>query len=158
VAARISPSDDPVRPGPTAPLTIEVDGVPMTGLAGQTIAGVLLAAGRSTWRTSRRGRPRGVFCGIGVCHDCLLTVNGLHDVRACQRRAAPGDIITTTDSQALFALPRETPPAEAAAVSGRSARPGDAPSQADANDAATLGGAPSAADSASAADSVGGDR
>jgi hypothetical protein len=97
VPARFSPSDDPVRPGPTAPLTIEFDGVTVTGLAGQTIAGVLLAAGRSTWRTSRRGRPRGVFCGIGVCHDCLLTVNGLDDVRACQRRAAPGDVITTTD-------------------------------------------------------------
>ncbi|HEY0530025.1 MAG TPA: (2Fe-2S)-binding protein [Actinoplanes sp.] len=95
MAARISPSDDPVRPGPTAALTVEVDGRPVDGLAGQTIAGILLAAGRSSWRTSRRGRPRGLFCGIGICHDCLLTVNGLPDVRACQRRAADGDVITT---------------------------------------------------------------
>jgi hypothetical protein len=95
VAARISPSDDPVRPGPSTPLTVEVDGVTVTGLAGQTVAGILLAAGRSSWRTSLRGRPRGLFCGIGVCHDCLLTVNGLPDVRACQRRAADGDVITT---------------------------------------------------------------
>jgi D-hydroxyproline dehydrogenase subunit gamma len=98
VAARISPSADPVAPGPSRPLTIEVDGVPVAGLAGQTIAGILLAAGRASWRTSRRGRPRGVFCGIGICHDCLLTVNGLPDVRACQRRATDGDAVTTTDS------------------------------------------------------------
>jgi hypothetical protein len=69
----------------------------MTGLAGQTIAGILLSAGQASWRTTRRGRPRGVFCGIGVCYDCLLTVNGLRDVRACQRRATDGDVITTKD-------------------------------------------------------------
>ena len=92
----ISPSDDPVRPGPAAPVAVQVDGVTVTGVAGQSIAGVLLAAGWSSWRVSRTGRPRGVFCGIGVCHDCLVTVNGLRDVRACQRRAADGDIIETT--------------------------------------------------------------
>lgn len=97
------PADDPVRPGKSASVTIEVDGLPVTGVAGQSIAGVLLAAGRSSWRTSRTGRPRGVFCGIGVCHDCLITVNGLRDVRACQRRAAEGDIVTTTDVVATTA-------------------------------------------------------
>lgn len=96
MAARISPSDDPTGPGPTTPLIIEVDGAELTGLSGQTIAGILLAAGRISWRTTGRSRPRGLFCGIGVCHDCLLTVNGLADVRACQRRAQPGDVITTT--------------------------------------------------------------
>ncbi|MEU8817575.1 (2Fe-2S)-binding protein [Actinoplanes sp. NPDC048796] len=73
-----------------------VDDVPLAGLAGQTIAGVLMAAGRQSWRTTgRRSRPRGVFCGIGVCFDCLVTVNGLPDVRACQRHAADGDEVTT---------------------------------------------------------------
>jgi D-hydroxyproline dehydrogenase subunit gamma len=110
VAARISPSDDPVRPGPATPLTVEVDGVTVTGLAGQTVAGILLAAGRSSWRASRRGRPRGLFCGIGICHDCLLTVNGLADVRACQRRATDGDVITTGGPDA--------PPAPTAAHAG----------------------------------------
>ncbi|MFB4317086.1 (2Fe-2S)-binding protein [Actinomadura sp. 21ATH] len=77
------------------PLTITVDGEPLPGVAGQTIAGVLLAAGRRSWRAGPSGAPRGVFCGIGVCFDCLVTVNGARDVRACRRRAADGDAVIT---------------------------------------------------------------
>ncbi|APU15430.1 MULTISPECIES: (2Fe-2S)-binding protein [Actinoalloteichus] len=76
-------------------IVIEVDGEPVPGVRGQTLAGVLLAAGRDSWRTtSRSRRPRGVFCGIGVCFDCVVTVNGERDVRACQRRACHGDTVT----------------------------------------------------------------
>ena len=75
-------------------LTISVDGTPTEGRPGQTIAGVLLTSGRSVWRrTSRGSAPRGLFCGIGVCFDCLVTVNGDRDVRACQRRASDGDVV-----------------------------------------------------------------
>ncbi len=90
----IAASDDPIRPKDSAVISISVDGETVTGLAGQTIAGVLLASGRPSWRrTSGDGSPRGVFCGIGVCFDCIVTVNGDRDVRACQRRAADGDQI-----------------------------------------------------------------
>ena len=85
-------------PGPTSPIRLIVDGSPVPGLAGQTVAGVLLAASRLAWRTTRGGRPRGAFCGIGVCHDCLVTVNGVGDVRACQRRALDGDTIDTGEA------------------------------------------------------------
>ncbi|WP_410592457.1 (2Fe-2S)-binding protein [Amycolatopsis sp. lyj-23] len=77
------------------PIAITVDGETVTGADGQSVAGVLLAAGRLSWRTTRSGAPRGVFCGIGACFDCLLTVNGVADVRACRRRAADGDEIRT---------------------------------------------------------------
>jgi predicted molibdopterin-dependent oxidoreductase YjgC len=97
VTARpLPPGDDPVRPGPTRPITISIDGEPLAGLEGQTIAGIALSAGRLAWRrTSRHDRPRGLFCGIGVCFDCLVTVNGARDVRACQRRAGEGDVVDT---------------------------------------------------------------
>jgi predicted molibdopterin-dependent oxidoreductase YjgC len=92
---RMPVDGDPVEPGPDRPLTIWVDREPVTGTAGQTIAGVLLGAGRREWRTtSASGAPRGVFCGIGVCFDCLVEVNGLRDVRACLRRAQDGDVVT----------------------------------------------------------------
>lgn len=90
-AGPFRPDADPISPAPAATVRIDVAGEPVDGLAGQTIAGVLMAAGRLSWRRSRGGRPRGVFCGIGVCFDCLVVVNGLRDVRACQRRAADGD-------------------------------------------------------------------
>ncbi|MGP3974273.1 (2Fe-2S)-binding protein [Streptomyces sp. 8N114] len=77
------------------PLRITVDGEPVDGIAGQTLAGVLLAADRAAWRRGRSGAPRGVFCGIGVCFDCLVTVGDERDVRACRRRASDGDVVTT---------------------------------------------------------------
>jgi D-hydroxyproline dehydrogenase subunit gamma len=85
------PADDPIAPATAAPIRIDLAGEPVEGVAGQTIAGILMAGGRLAWRRSRTGRPRGVFCGIGVCFDCVVVVNGLRDVRACQRRAADGD-------------------------------------------------------------------
>jgi hypothetical protein len=83
------------------PVHIIVDGQPVVGIAGQTIAGILLAAGRKSWRTTRSGAPRGVFCGIGACFDCVLTVNGVPDVRACRRRAADGDDVRTQTREDL---------------------------------------------------------
>jgi predicted molibdopterin-dependent oxidoreductase YjgC len=95
VSPRLVPAgSDPVR-RTEHQVTVTVDGEPVAGVAGQSLAGLLLAAERSAWRRGRSGAPRGVFCGIGVCFDCLVTVNGEHDVRACQRRAEDGDILTT---------------------------------------------------------------
>ncbi|WP_414943695.1 (2Fe-2S)-binding protein [Amycolatopsis sp. cmx-11-32] len=95
MSGRLFPRDrDPV--GRTdRPIEITVDGETLTGIAGQSVAGVLLAAGRISWRTTRSGAPRGVFCGIGACFDCALTVNDVPDVRACHRPAADGDEIRT---------------------------------------------------------------
>jgi hypothetical protein len=95
VSGRLLPRErDPV--GRTdRPIRITVDGEPVAGIAGQSVAGVLLAAGRVSWRTTRSGAPRGVFCGNGACFDCLLTVNDVPDVRACRRPAADGDEIRT---------------------------------------------------------------
>ncbi|MEU5883786.1 (2Fe-2S)-binding protein [Spirillospora sp. NPDC047279] len=88
-------ADDAAGRGPDTPIEITVDGVPVAGVAGQTVGGVLLAAGRRAWREGPSGAPRGIFCGIGVCFDCLVTVNGDRDVRACRRRARDGDVVTT---------------------------------------------------------------
>jgi hypothetical protein len=59
---------------------------------GQSIGAALIAAGRRSWRTTRHGgAPRGIFCGIGVCFDCLVTVNGRPNQRACLIEASQGD-------------------------------------------------------------------
>ena len=88
--------DDPIRPAPVDAVEIILDGETVAGVQGQTIAGIVLASGSLAWRrTSVDGRPRGLFCGIGVCFDCLVTVNGERDVRACQRRAVDGDAVAS---------------------------------------------------------------
>lgn len=82
------------RPEPAFQVTF--DGTSLDALPGQTIAAVLWSAGRTSWRTTRvDGRPRGVFCGIGVCFDCLVTVNDVPNQRACLVAARPGDVIAT---------------------------------------------------------------
>lgn len=64
--------------------TFQFDGRPIPYRPGQTVAGALIAAGVRAWRTTRHeARPRGVFCGIGVCFDCLVVVGGHPNERAC---------------------------------------------------------------------------
>ncbi|RXZ66809.1 (2Fe-2S)-binding protein [Agromyces albus] len=95
-ARLLRPGDDPIRPAQVDAVEITLDGETMRGVQGQTIAGIVLASGVLSWRrTSVDGRPRGLFCGIGVCFDCLVIVNGERDVRACQRRAVDGDAVAS---------------------------------------------------------------
>lgn len=74
---------------------ITFEGRPIPIADGQSIGAALTAAGIRSWRTTRvGGRPRGLFCGIGVCFDCLVTVNGRPSLRACATEAHPGDTVT----------------------------------------------------------------
>ncbi|WP_270937730.1 2Fe-2S iron-sulfur cluster-binding protein, partial [Falsiroseomonas oryzae] len=60
---------------------------------GQTVAAVLAAAGIRELRATRRGldgEGRGLFCGMGVCQDCLVEVDGAPNARACMTKAATG--------------------------------------------------------------------
>jgi len=65
-------------------VTITFAGRTLQARDGQSVAAALTAAGVRSWRTTRRGaRPRGLFCGIGACFDCLLTIDGRPAQRAC---------------------------------------------------------------------------
>lgn len=76
------------------PVTIVVDGVPVQAYAGETVATVFLANGRRIWRRTRKlGEERGLFCGIGICFDCLVTVNGRPHVRACVTTVEEGMMV-----------------------------------------------------------------
>ncbi|MFF1480890.1 (2Fe-2S)-binding protein [Streptomyces sp. NPDC058301] len=100
-----APSDAPapspatlVQANPDPAFTLTFDGRTLTALPGQSIAAALWAAGILSWRTTRaQGEPRGAFCGIGACYDCLATVNGRPNQRACLVAARPGDAITTQE-------------------------------------------------------------
>jgi len=65
-------------------VTVTFAGRTLQARDGQSVAAALTAAGVRSWRTTRRGaRPRGLFCGIGACFDCLLTIDGRPAQRAC---------------------------------------------------------------------------
>ncbi|MEU5000466.1 (2Fe-2S)-binding protein [Streptomyces sp. NPDC021622] len=89
---------DLVGASPEPPLPITFDGRAVTALPGQSVAAALWGAGILAWRTTRNGgRPRGAFCGIGQCYDCLATINGEPNRRACLVPARPGDAVTTQE-------------------------------------------------------------
>lgn len=68
------------------------DGTPYRAVEGQTIAAALIEHGINSWRLTRvDDQPRGILCGIGVCFDCLITVNAEPNVRACMTRVESGD-------------------------------------------------------------------
>ena len=64
-------------------VTIRLDGEPVEAFEGETVAAVLLARGETATRTTPGGDPRGIFCGMGVCWDCLVVVDGVPNTRAC---------------------------------------------------------------------------
>ena len=81
-------------------ITVNVDGRPISAVTGETVAAVLLAEGILVFRyTAKRGEPRGVFCGMGICYECLVTVDGVPNVRACVTAVGPGMVIQTGRSE-----------------------------------------------------------
>jgi predicted molibdopterin-dependent oxidoreductase YjgC len=64
---------------------------PLTAEDGTTVGAALMANGVTSWRSTRKeGKPRGLFCGIGVCFDCLVEVDGEPNQRACMVRLTDG--------------------------------------------------------------------
>ena len=79
-------------------VSFDFDGRPIPFEPGQSVGAALTAAGVRSWRTTRlAGRPRGLFCGIGMCFDCLVTVDGRPNERACLLPATPGAAVTTQE-------------------------------------------------------------
>jgi aerobic-type carbon monoxide dehydrogenase small subunit (CoxS/CutS family) len=71
-----------------------VDGRALTAPPGQSLAAVLLTAGQETLRSSPAGNPRGLYCGIGVCQECRVVVDGAV-VRSCITPVTAGMRVTT---------------------------------------------------------------
>lgn len=59
------------------------DGQALTALEGEPVAATLLASGIRVIRKTSSGRPRGIYCGIGHCYDCVATINGIPNQRTC---------------------------------------------------------------------------
>ena len=77
-------------------VTFTFDGRPMEGYEGEPIAMALKANGVLIHRTTRKnGDPRGMFCAIGRCTDCVMVVNGRPNVRTCVTPLEDGMTVET---------------------------------------------------------------
>jgi D-hydroxyproline dehydrogenase subunit gamma len=66
------------------PVAITVDGKPISARAGDTVSAALIAAGIDHCRTTPvSGAPRAPYCLMGVCFECLVTVDGVGSRQGC---------------------------------------------------------------------------
>ena len=98
------------------PVEISFGGRPVAAFEGETVAAALTAAGIRTLRTDDRGEPRGVFCGMGICFDCLVRIDGRANQRACMTKVAPGmrvepeaGVVAPSGGDATALAPRSNP-------------------------------------------------
>ena len=72
------------------------DGKPMEGFEGEPVAAALRAEGVMIHRyTSKKEEPRGVFCAIGRCTDCVMVVDGKRNTRTCVTPLREGMVVET---------------------------------------------------------------
>ncbi len=76
-------------------IAIQVNGAPVRVRSGQTLAAALISAGRWQLRRSVTGEPRGPVCGMGVCFECRVTIDGVPERRACLEPVVEGMEVST---------------------------------------------------------------
>ncbi|MCI6927465.1 (2Fe-2S)-binding protein [Butyricicoccus porcorum] len=77
-------------------VTFTYNGKPMQGYEGEPIAAALKAAGVMIHRyTKKQHKPRGIFCAIGRCTDCVMVVNGKPNIRTCVTPLEEGMTVQT---------------------------------------------------------------
>ncbi len=78
-------------PERTASVEIEIDGRPVMAAPGDSVAAAMFAAGLSSFRRAPvDGAPRGPWCAMGVCFECLVEIDGEPDRQACMTPVRPG--------------------------------------------------------------------
>ena len=97
-------------------LRFTFDGAPVTARPGQSLAAALTAAGHRCFGESAGCPTRGLFCGMGICQSCLVTVDGTPDLRACMKTAAGGMVVTTRDAASSLEPPSRLPEAPPARI------------------------------------------
>jgi predicted molibdopterin-dependent oxidoreductase YjgC len=71
-------------------VTFSFAGMPVEGHEGESVAAALYAAGIRHLRDAPRdGAPRGAFCAMGICQECLVVIDG-HRLEACRASVTAG--------------------------------------------------------------------
>lgn len=78
-------------------VTFKIDGTQHEAAAGTTVAAALLNAGVTAFRTSLSGEPRSPLCGMGICFECRVRIDGFENVRSCLEPVREGMEIETGD-------------------------------------------------------------
>ncbi len=77
---------------------IIIDRQAVTVATGTSVAAALLGAGKTAFRTSVSGTSRGPLCGMGICHECRVTIDGVAHRRSCMIAVADGMQVSTGEA------------------------------------------------------------
>jgi len=79
-------------------ITFTYNKEPVEAYEGETIAAALWASGKRVAQHSHKlHMPRGLFCAIGYCSDCLMVVDGVPGVRTCVTMVKDGMKVEVQD-------------------------------------------------------------
>ena len=78
-------------------MTVNVNGRQVSVAAGTIVAAAIAVQGDTRFRRSVIGMPRGPLCGMGICMECRVTINGQKHCRSCQILCEPGMDIRTDE-------------------------------------------------------------
>ncbi|HEY2961013.1 MAG TPA: (2Fe-2S)-binding protein [Pyrinomonadaceae bacterium] len=76
---------------------LTINGVPVTVRVGSMVAAAVLEAGVTSFRRSVTGEARGPLCGMGICFECRVTIDGVAHVRSCQTVCEDGMDVRTDE-------------------------------------------------------------
>lgn len=81
----------------TEPIQLRINGNVVSVPAGTIVAAAIAAAGVTRFRRSVTGQPRGPLCGMGICLECRVTINGQPQCRSCQTLGENGMDVRTEE-------------------------------------------------------------
>lgn len=71
-------------------IQVTVNGKQVQVAAGTTVAAAILISGETVFRRSAGGEPRGPLCGMGICFECCVAIDGMLHRRSCQTLCRDG--------------------------------------------------------------------
>lgn len=76
-------------------ITLRINGQDISIVKGTTVATAIFENNPASFRRSVAGEPRFPVCGMGICFECRVSINGVRHSRSCQILAEEGMIIET---------------------------------------------------------------
>jgi glycine/D-amino acid oxidase-like deaminating enzyme len=95
-----------------ARIAIHFNDRPIEALEGETVAAALSAAGILAFRQTQSGAPRGLHCGMGACHDCVVTIDSRIGQRACVTSVRAGMVVRSEPPSEIAPFGTTSPPEE----------------------------------------------
>lgn len=89
------------RSGSEARVRLTIDGQHIEVEAGMTVAAALVVMGLRATRRSVSGEPRAALCGMGVCQECRVTIDGRAHALACQTLCREGQVVCTHETASV---------------------------------------------------------